>query len=226
MTEAISGAFLMACCCPPTPPQKNRAFKVVLWVALMLNLSMFLLEILGGLYSHSSSLWADALDFFGDSANYLISLMVLSLSLYWRATAALIKGLSMIGLAVIVVAKTLLAYLQGIPPEPISMGAIAIVALLVNVLCALLLYRFRDGEANMQSVWLCSRNDAIANVAVILAAVGVFGSGSILPDSIVAMIMASLGLLAGFKIVALARQERRQSQRRLPVHNSRKDQCC
>ncbi|KAA8734967.1 cation transporter [Acinetobacter qingfengensis] len=210
----------MACCCTPPPaPKHDHKFKIVLWLALILNLTMFLVEILGGLYTHSSSLWADALDFFGDSANYAISLAVIGLSLYWRATAALIKGLTMLIFAGIVIGKTVFAYFQGIPPEPIAMGMIALLALVVNIVCALLLYKFRSGDANMQSVWLCSRNDAIANIAVIFAAIGVFGTGSILPDFIVAMIMAVLGISAGITIVRLAIKERKGQI-------STTDQCC
>lgn len=201
----------MACNCShePTPIKPNSKFRMALWIALWINLSMFLVELIGGAYAHSSALWADSLDFFGDAVNYGISLAVLGASLYWRATVALIKGLTMAAFGLVVMAKVIYAYLLGIPPEAITMGIIGAIALLANVITAVILYAFRDGDSNMKSVWLCSRNDAIGNVAVIFAAIGVFGTGSLWPDMIVAVIMASLGLTAGYQVVKQALQERR-----------------
>lgn len=191
------------------PLKPNSKFRMALWIALWINLSMFLVELVGGAYAHSSALWADSLDFFGDAVNYGISLAVLGASLYWRATVALIKGLTMAAFGLVVMAKVIYAYLLGIPPEAITMGIIGAIALLANVITAVILYAFRDGDSNMKSVWLCSRNDAIGNVAVIFAAIGVFGTGSLWPDMIVAVIMASLGLTAGYQVVKQALQERR-----------------
>ncbi|MCO8068540.1 cation transporter [Acinetobacter schindleri] len=201
----------MACSCShePAPIKPNSKFRMALWIALWINLSMFLVELIGGAYAHSSALWADSLDFFGDAVNYGISLAVLGASLYWRATVALIKGLTMAAFGLVVMAKVIYAYLLGIPPEAITMGIIGAIALLANVITAVILYAFRDGDSNMKSVWLCSRNDAIGNVAVIFAAIGVFGTGSLWPDMIVAVIMASLGLTAGYQVVKQALQERR-----------------
>jgi Co/Zn/Cd efflux system component len=201
----------MACSCShePAPIKPNSKFRMALWIALWINLSMFLVELVGGAYAHSSALWADSLDFFGDAVNYGISLAVLGASLYWRATVALIKGLTMAAFGLVVMAKVIYAYLLGIPPEAITMGIIGAIALLANVITAVILYAFRDGDSNMKSVWLCSRNDAIGNVAVIFAAIGVFGTGSLWPDMIVAVIMASLGLTAGYQVVKQALQERR-----------------
>ena len=125
---------------------------------------------------------------------------------------ALAKGIVMATFGFVVIGKVIYAYVQGIPPEAITMGAIGILALIANVISAAVLYAFRDGDSNMQSVWLCSRNDAIGNVAVILAAVGVFGTGSMLPDLIVAMIMAGLGLVAGYQVIKRARLERQQNK--------------
>ena len=201
----------MACSCShePAPIKPNSKFRMALWIALWINLSMFLVELVGGAYAHSSALWADSLDFFGDAVNYGISLAVLGASLYWRATVALIKGLTMAAFGLVVMAKVIYTYLLGIPPEAITMGIIGAIALLANVITAVILYAFRDGDSNMKSVWLCSRNDAIGNVAVIFAAIGVFGTGSLWPDMIVAVIMASLGLTAGYQVVKQALQERR-----------------
>ncbi|MEW9149593.1 cation transporter [Acinetobacter indicus] len=202
----------MACQCQPAPVKPDGRFRTALWIALIINLLMFVVELFGGMYAHSAALWADALDFFGDAANYAISLAVLGMSLYWRATVALLKGITMATFGCLVLVKTVYNYMQGIPPEAITMGVIGGLALVANVVAAVILYRFRDGDSNMKSVWLCSRNDAIGNVAVILAAVGVFGTGSLLPDIIVAVIMAGLGLTAGYQVIKKAWAERRESR--------------
>ena len=201
----------MACCCTPEPPKMNSKFRTALWIALIINALMFLVELMGGAYAHSSALWADSLDFFGDAVNYGISLAVLGMSLYWRASVALVKGMTMALFGFIVLGKTGYAYLQGIPPEAMTMGLIGVLALIANVISAVFLYAFRDGDSNMQSVWLCSRNDGIGNVAVILAAVGVFGTGSLWPDIIVAVIMSVLGLTAGYRVITKALKERKNN---------------
>lgn len=202
-----------SCSCEPAPQKPNSKFRTALWIALIINAAMFFVELAGGAYAHSSSLWADSLDFFGDAVNYGVSLAVLSASLYWRATVALVKGIVMATFGFVVIGKVIYAYVLGIPPEAITMGAIGILALVANVISAIVLYAFRDGDSNMQSVWLCSRNDAIGNVAVILAAVGVFGTGSMLPDLIVAVIMAGLGLVGGYQVMTRAQNERKMNQR-------------
>ena len=205
----------MACSCSHTPaPQKpNSKFRTALWITLFINAAMFVIELIGGAYAHSSALWADSLDFFGDAMNYAISLAVLGASLYWRATVALFKGVTMALFGLVVIGKTAYTYVQGIPPEAITMGAIGALALIANVISALVLYAFRDGDSNMQSVWLCSRNDAIGNVAVILAAVGVFGTGSLIPDLMVALVISILGLTGGYQVMMKAMKERQSSKR-------------
>lgn len=202
-----------SCSCEPAPQKPNSKFRTALWIALFINLAMFIVELIGGAYAHSSSLWADSLDFFGDAVNYGISLAVLGASLYWRATVALLKGLTMALFGFVVIGKTLYAYLKGIPPEAITMGLIGVLALVANVISAFVLYAFRDGDSNMQSVWLCSRNDAIGNIAVIFAAIGVFGTGSLIPDLIVAFIMAMLGITAGYQVIKNAHIERQNSSK-------------
>lgn len=213
----------MACTCShePAPQKPNSKFRTALWIALFINLAMFFVELIGGAYAHSSALWADSLDFFGDAVNYAVSLAVLGASLYWRATVALFKGAIMAIFGLVVIAKTVYAYIQGIPPEAITMGVIGVLALIANVISAVVLYAFRDGDSNMQSVWLCSRNDAIGNVAVIFAAIGVFGTGSMLPDLIVAVIMATLGLTGGYQVIKKANQERKQNTASQPALESR-----
>ena len=200
----------MACSCSPEPApiKPNSKFRAALWIALLVNFTLFVVELIGGAYAHSSALWADALDFFGDAVNYGISLAVLGASLYWRATVALVKGMTMALFGLVVIGKVIYAYLQGIPPEALTMGLIGNLALVANVFTAAILYAFREGDSNMRSVWLCSRNDAIGNFAVILAAVGVFGTGSLWPDVIVAVIIATLGITSGYQVIKQSLEER------------------
>ena len=218
MTIKDSVRKVMAGCdchtaCKPTSSVSPK-FRKALWVALVLNALMFFVEIIGGSHARSVALWADALDFAGDAANYALSLAVLSMSLYWRATAALIKGMTMAAFGIFVLCKVVWSWWLGIVPEPMLMGAIGVLALLVNVSVAIMLYAFRDGDANMSSVWLCSRNDAIGNLAVIVAAVGVFGTGTMLPDLLVAVIIAYLGVTSGLSVIKQARAERKQDKAR------------
>lgn len=194
------------CCCAPSEA-KTQAFRRALWIALAVNLAMFLVEIVGGVAAGSLALLADALDFLGDSANYAISLLVLGLLPVWHARAAMIKGVSMAAFGVFVLSLALWRVWNGTTPEPITMGAVGAMALVANVLVAWLLYAFREGNANMRSVWLCSRNDALGNIAVMVAALGVFGTGSHLPDVLVALVMASLALTASVQVIAQARRE-------------------
>jgi Co/Zn/Cd efflux system component len=182
-------------------------YRRVLWIALTVNALMFAIEIAAGVRAGSVSLLADAIDFFGDAANYGLTLAVLSLGLVWRARAALVKAASMLAFGVLVLGKALWAVGQGLPPEPLTMGVVGAVALAANVGVAFLLYAFREGDANMRGVWLCTRNDAIGNVAVMLAALGVFGTGTAWPDLAVAVVMASLAIAAGWTVMRQARRE-------------------
>lgn len=182
-------------------------YRKILWVALIINFVMFIVEVLSGFRANSVSLMADAIDFFGDAMNYGISLVVLSMSLMWRARAALFKGLTMGAFGLFVLGSAVWSFTHGKVPEPYTMGFIGALALVANVSVALMLYAYREGDANMQSVWLCSRNDAIGNIAVMLAALGVFGSGRAWPDLLVAIIMANLGLSAAFQVTKNANAE-------------------
>lgn len=198
-----------SCCdnaCDVTVAQTAR-YRKVLMLALAINLVMFFVEVVGGFSSGSVSLMADAIDFFGDAANYAISLAVITMSLLWRARAAVLKGLTMGIFGIFVLVKALWAFKSGLIPEPYTMGLIGTIALLANASVAFMLYAYREGDANMRSVWLCSRNDAIGNIAVILAAYGVFGSGSAWPDLLVAIIMAGLGLSAAVDVIKRAMTE-------------------
>lgn len=192
-----------ACSAEAASPRYRR----VLWIALAINAAMFCVEIAGSVHSGSVSLLADAVDFFGDAANYGLSLAVLSMGLAWRARAALVKGFTMGAYGLFVIAKALSVAMSGAAPEPISMGLIAVLALVANGSVAGMLYAYRDGDANMRSVWLCTRNDVIGNLAVMLAAFGVFGTSSAWPDLIVAGIMAMLALTAATAVVRQSLQE-------------------
>lgn len=194
-------------CCPPQPPAADAAYRRVLVLALVLNAAMFLVEIVSGVAAGSSSLLADAVDFAGDAANYALSLGVLALLPAWRPRVALLKGYSMGAFGLFVLAATAWHALRGTVPEAATMGVVALLALAVNVGVAVLLFGYRGGDADMRSVWLCSRNDAIGNVAVLLAAAGVIGSGSGWPDWVVAAVLASLALTASVSVVRQARRE-------------------
>ena len=190
----------------------SPAWRRALWIALAINAVMFAAELTAGIFGGSRALQADALDFLGDAANYAISLGVAGLALAWRARAALVKGATIFAFGLYVLVSALLALSRGTVPHAEVMGAVGFVALLANGGVALMLYRFRSGDANMRSVWICSRNDAIGNLAVLFAALGVFGTGSGLPDIVVAAIMAGLGLWGGGQIIGQAIGELRSSK--------------
>jgi Co/Zn/Cd efflux system component len=179
----------------------------MLWIALAINLAMFAGEIVAGIASGSRSLQADALDFLGDSANYAISLGVAGMALGWRSRAALLKGGTILAFGLYVLVTTILAALGGRIPQAETMGIVGVIALIANGSVAFMLYRYRCGDANMRSVWICSRNDAIGNFAVLLAAAGVVGTGTAWPDLAVALIMAALGIWGGLQIISQARAE-------------------
>jgi Co/Zn/Cd efflux system component len=199
------------CChdhhCAETRTLNSPSWRRALWIALAVNAGMFLAEIIAGVAAGSASLQADALDFLGDAANYAISLSVAGMVLTWRARAALLKGGSLAVLGLWVIGSTAWHAYLGTLPSAEVMGVVGLLALLSNAGVALMLYRFRGGDANMRSVWICSRNDAIGNLAVLLAAAGVFGTGTGWPDIIVASIMAALGISGGWQIVQQARGE-------------------
>lgn len=190
------------CCAASTcSTDASPRLRKVLWWALAVNLLMFGVEIVTGVISQSMALQADALDFFGDAANYGISLAVLGLGLRARASAAFVKGISMGLFGLWVTGNTLYRVINGVPPEAAIMGLVGVLALVANLGVAFMLYRFRNGDSNMQSVWICSRNDAIANVAILAAAAGVFVSGTRWPDLAVAAVIATLALSGAWQVL-------------------------
>jgi Co/Zn/Cd efflux system component len=189
------------------PHRGSAAYKRVLWIVLAINAIMFVVEIAAGLAAGSASLQADALDFLGDTGNYIISLAVVSMALRYRAMAALAKGLTMVAFGLWVIGTVIWHSVVGTVPEPITMGVVGFAALAANAACFGLLYAYREGDANMRSVWICSRNDVLGNLAVLLAALGVFGTGTGWPDIVVAAVMAGLALQGAWIVVQRARQE-------------------
>ena len=202
---------MSASCCAhtATPPPVDPRYRKALWVAMVLNALMFIVELGGAFTSGSVSLLADAIDFFGDAGNYAISLAVLGMAMSVRSKAALFKAACMGAFGVFVLGKALWNLQFGVAPEAMTMGLIGFLALAVNGGVALLLYRFRAGDANMRSVWICTRNDAVGNVAVMLAALGVFGTGSAWPDLLVAGVMGVLALTGAWTVLREARAELR-----------------
>ncbi len=209
-----------ACCSVPNSNGNSPVFKRVLWIALVVNAAMFIVEIVASRAGDSVALQADALDFFGDAANYAISLFVVNHALSTRAKASLIKGYSMglFGLLVIVAAGY--NAVMGSQPEALTMGVVGSLALVANLFVAILLFRYRNGESNMRSIWLCTRNDVIGNLAVVAAGAGVFASMTRWPDLLVAALMAYLSITSARQIVIQAHAELRQASL-TPVHLSK-----
>lgn len=185
----------------------SSAYKRALWAVIAINAAMFLVEMTAGQLAGSQALQADALDFLGDTATYTITLLVIGMPLVWRARAALLKGLSLGAMGLWVLGSTAYHVLVLGVPQAEVMGAIGFLALIANLTSVLLLLKYRDGDANVRSVWLCSRNDAIGNLAVILAASGVWATGTAWPDLIVAGVMASLFLWSSAQIIRQAAGE-------------------
>jgi len=207
-----------SCCeanCAADGGPADPRYRRILWIALIVNAVMFGVELSGGLIADSVSLLADAVDFFGDAANYGISLAVLALAPVWRSRAALVKGLTMGSYGIFILGKATWNATAGTVPEAFTMGVVGLIALAANVFVAALLYRYRSGDANMRSVWLCSRNDAIGNVAVMLAALGVFGTGTGWPDLAVAAVMGILGVVAARTVIGQASGELRGTSLRV-----------
>jgi len=205
---------MSAHCCHDhsTQPQADGRYRRVLWIALAINVAMFLVEIVAGLIAGSASLQADALDFLGDAGNYAISLAVVGLALRARAGAALAKAATMGLFGLWVIGSTVWLALNGMLPSAATMGAVGFAALVANAAVLALLWAYRSGDANMRSVWLCSRNDVIGNCAVLLAALGVFGTGTGWPDIAVAAVMAGLALQGAWLVSRQALAELREAR--------------
>ncbi len=186
----------------------SASYKRRLWAVIAINAGMFGVEMVAGHMAQSQALQADALDFFGDALTYGISLAVIGSSISVRSAAALAKGLSLLAMGLWVFGSTVYQVFVAGVPEAQVMGIVGFLALAANLASVALLVRYKDGDANVRSVWLCSRNDAIGNVAVMVAALGVWGTATGWPDLIVAAIMAGLFLTSAFQIITQAMAER------------------
>ncbi len=204
------------CCCTPPPgdlgkPDDVAAYRRVLWAVLGINAAMFVVEVGAGVAAGSASLQADALDFLGDAANYGISLFVAAMALRYRAAAAFGKGVTMGLFGLWVIASVGWHAWHHTLPSAFTMGSVGVAALLANAASFGLLWRHRHGDANMRSAWICTRNDVLGNLAVLLAAAGVFGTGTGWPDAIVAAVMAALALQGAMTVIRQSRGELRQA---------------
>ena len=193
--------------CHDAPAPDTARYRKVLWWVLAINAAMAVVEIVSGLEAGSLALQADALDFMGDAANYGISLFVLSRAIRWRASAALLKGAAMALFGVWLLGMALWKAMHPELPGAGVMGVVGALALIANLVGAALLYRFREGDANRRSVWLCTRNDAIGNLAVLAAAAGVAASATPWPDLAVGAIMAALALSSAWQVLRRATAE-------------------
>jgi Co/Zn/Cd efflux system component len=201
-------------CCSPPPvnlggSKKSEAYRLVLWTVLAVNAAMFAVEVVAGLAAGSAALQADALDFLGDAANYAISLLVVGMSLRYRASAALAKGATMAAFGLWVIGTVIWHGLHGSLPSAFTMGTVGMAALVANAASFGLLWAYRHGEANMRSAWICTRNDVLGNLTVLLAALGVFGTGTGWPDTIVAAVMALLAIQGAVLVIRQASAELR-----------------
>jgi cation diffusion facilitator family transporter len=204
---------MSAGCCEHEPQFDGMSadYKRRLWLVVAINAIMFVVEVLAGAFAGSQALRADALDFLGDAATYALSLAVIGAPAKTRANAAMLKGLSLAVMAVWVLGSTIYqVFIVGVPKAEV-MGVIGALALVANIASVLLLMRYAQGDANVRSVWLCSRNDAIGNVAVMIAAVAVWATSTAWPDLIVAAIMASLFFWSSVQIVRQSRSELRHA---------------
>jgi Co/Zn/Cd efflux system component len=203
---------MSASCCGQTAENHSRdRFRRVLWAVLAINAGMFGVEVVAGLAAGSASLQADALDFLGDAGNYVISLLVVGMALRYRAMAAFVKGATMGLFGLWVIGVTAWHAWHGTLPQAFTMGAVGVAALLANAASFALLWAFRQGDSNMRSAWTCTRNDVLGNLAVLLAALGVFGTGTGWPDIVVAAIMSGLALHGAWIVLGQSWTEMRAS---------------
>jgi Co/Zn/Cd efflux system component len=199
-----------SCCDQALDPQRgNESYRRALWAVLAINAAMFAVEVVAGLAADSAALQADALDFLGDTANYAISLFVVGMALRYRAMAAFLKGATMGVFGLWVLGVTAWHVWHGTLPEAFTMGVVGVAALVANAASFGLLWAHRRGDANMRSAWICTRNDVLGNLAVLLAALGVLGTGTGWPDAIVAAIMAGLALQGAWVVLNQSRAELR-----------------
>lgn len=195
---------------------QSAAYQRILWIVAGLNFLMFGVELGWGIAASSQALLADSLDLLGDGLTYSLSLWAIHQTPRHRSIVAMLKGGSLLLFALIIFIDIIIHIFAKHTPLPITMGWVAATVLTVNVLCAILLYRFRDGDANIRSVWLCSRNDAIGNILVMIAAGAVFLFQSGWPDLLAAGILVLLFLSSAIRILRLSWLEMQHQKHHLP----------
>jgi Co/Zn/Cd efflux system component len=194
----------------PTFDGLDPIYKQRLIIVIAINATGFVVEMIAGQLGGSQALQADSLDFLADAVTYALSFAVIGMSLAVRSKAALAKGVSLVLIGLWVAGSTVWRVFYLNQPSAEVMGVVGMLAFAANLATVLLLIRYKDGDANVRSVWLCSRNDAIGNVIVVAAGISVWGTGTPWPDLIVAAIMAALFLSSSFQIIQQARQEMRE----------------
>ena len=215
LARAQQTAYLIPmdeCCAPPPlnlggSKKQDHAYRRVLWAVLAIKALMFAVEVIAGVAAGSAALQADALDFLGDAANYSISLMVVGMALRYRASAAMAKGATMAAFGLWVLGTAVWHSVHGTLPSAFTMGTVGVAALVANAASFGLLWAYRHSDANMRSAWICTRNDVLGNLAVLIAALGVFGTGTGWPDIIVAAIMAALAIQGAALVIRQATAE-------------------
>jgi Co/Zn/Cd efflux system component len=198
----------MDACCEvkiEIPECQRRVLRLVLWI----NTTMFVVELGASLLAHSTSLLADSVDMLGDAIVYAFSLYVVGRGIVWPARAALLKGAIMAAFGLAVVLEVALKIARGLVPDADLMGGVGVLALAANAACLALLWRRRGDDINMRSVWLCSRNDVVANLAVLVAAAGVHLTGSAWPDIVVGLLIAAMFGRSALNVIRAARRELR-----------------
>jgi Co/Zn/Cd efflux system component len=191
------------CCEIRDVPREQRR---VLHAVLGINAAMFLVESVAGLAAHSTALLGDSLDMLGDALVYGFSLYVIGRGVRWQARAARLKGSIMAAFGAGVLAQAAVTLVRGLSPAADVMGVVGLAALAANVGCLVLLWRHRADDINMRSAWLCSRNDVVANVAVLVAALAVGLTGSSWPDIVIGLIIAGVFGRSALQIVRQARR--------------------
>src|SRR6266571_6835908 len=197
--------IVMDACCEAKSEEIEKLkadHKKVLKIVLTINVLLFIVEVTAGFVAHSTALLADSLDMFGDALVYGFSLYVLWRTTESKAMAAMLKGAIMVVFGIAVLGEAIYKMVAGIVPAAETMGIIGALVLLGNGLCFLLLFRHRSDDLNMRSTWLCSRNDIIANISVLVAAVGVKGLDSSWPDILIGAAIAALFLRSAFTVLS------------------------
>ena len=195
------------CCGKVTAAPLDAQVRRILWIVLIANAAMFLVETVGGHAVGSLALQADALDFAADAATYGVTLWAVGQTALIRTRAASFKSAAMLLMGLVILAMAVAKLSSPAPPEPTPMGVIGFLALSVNLGAVLLLLRFRKSDANLRSVWLCSRNDAYGNVLVMIAAAATAATRSPWPDFGVGVIMSLLFLSGSWSVYRQARSE-------------------